>query len=97
MKIDPSETLLTGNWLFDAGQIKGDMPCERIHALIMSHLILLARDSSGWDSLYVDPADKRLWELTYPQSELHGSGPPQLRALTTTEARKKYDVDTSQL
>ena len=72
------------------GRVVADETCQRINELTTSHLKELGRDSSGWDVLYRDPDDGRLWELTYPQSELQGGGPPQLRCLTTDEAKKKY-------
>ncbi len=90
MKIAPSETLLTGQWLKSEGRIIADETCERIDELIRSHLTELGLDSGGWDALYRDPDDGRLWERTYPQSELHGGGPPQLRCLFPDQARRKY-------
>jgi hypothetical protein len=90
--IAPSEMLLIGKWLSCNGRIVGDETCERIIELVRSHLSEVERDASGWDVLYRDPKDERLWELTYPQSELHGGGPPQLRCLTLEEARTKYSV-----
>ena len=48
-------------------------------------------------ALYRDPNDNRLWELIYPQSEMHGGGPPELRNLTFNEARQKYDVGGHQI
>ena len=56
----------------------------------------LGGDASGWDVLFRDPTDGRLWELIYPQSEPHGGGPPQLRCLTADEARQKYGVHVVQ-
>ena len=90
MKIQPTETQLTGKWLSRDGRAVADETCERINELVRSHLRQLGRDASGWDVLYRDTDDGRLWELTYPQSELHGGGPPQLRCLAPDEARKKY-------
>jgi hypothetical protein len=91
MNIDPSETILSGNWIPDSrGRYIADDLCRRIDSLIHAHLKELGRDASGWDALYRDPDDGRLWELIYPHSELQGGGPPQLRCLTVDEARQKY-------
>lgn len=90
MDIKPSETVLTGQWILQGGRPVADDVCERILALTGSHLVKVGRDASGWNALYRDPNDGRYWELTYPQSELQGGGPPQLRCLTADEARQKY-------
>ena len=90
MKIEPTKTEFTGKWIFLDGRVVADETCQQINELVASHLQELGRDPSGWDALYRDPDDGRLWELTFPQSELHGGGPPQLRYLTLAEAKKKY-------
>lgn len=90
MKIQPTETQLTGKWLSRDGRVVADETCQRIDDLVKSHLKELGRDSSGWHALYRDPDDGRLWELMYPQGHLQGGGPPQLRCLTLDEAKKKY-------
>jgi hypothetical protein len=35
-----------------------------------------------------------LWELTYPQSYLHGGGPPALYKIDENEAHKKFDFQS---
>ena len=94
--IGPGERAITGKWLTSQGRTVADETCQRIVNLTQEHLVELGRDSSGWDALYRDPDDGRFWELTYPQSGLQGGGPPQLRCLSTIEARPKYGhvVDT---
>ncbi|MEZ0469087.1 Imm27 family immunity protein [Luteimonas salinilitoris] len=92
MKISPNETLITGRWIEHKGQLVGDDTCKRINELIRNYLHEIGRDPSGWDALYRDPQDARLWELIYPESELHGGGPPQLRCLTYGEAEEKYGL-----
>lgn len=95
MKIHPTETLITGKWISSNEPAAEDETCERINELLRSHLRQIGHDASGWDVLYRDPDDERFWELTYPESELHGGGPAQLRCLTLDEARKKYGAVVS--
>ena len=90
MKIEPNETQLTGKWLLSEGRVVADVICQRIEDLVRSHLKEVGRDASGWDVLYRDPIDGRLWELVYPKSELQGGGPPELHCLTMDEAKRKY-------
>ena len=91
------EIEITGRLLLSQGRVVGDNACDRIADLTKNYLIELGRDSSGWDALYRDPSDGRFWEMIYPQSEMQGGGPPQLRFLSTDEARRKYGdvVDVS--
>jgi hypothetical protein len=90
MKIAANETILTGRWATLEGRVVADGTSERVQELIRSHLRELGRDASGWEALYRDPEDGRFWELTYPLSDAHGGGPPQLRCITGDQARKKY-------
>jgi hypothetical protein len=90
MNIDPSEKVLTGKWIQQGGRIVADSVSDRIFALTKSHLIEVGKNSSGWNILYRDPGDGRLWELTYPQGDLHGGGPPHLNCITAADAGRKY-------
>jgi hypothetical protein len=92
MNIKPSETVITGQWILQDGRPVADEDCTRIATLTKSHLVEVGRDPSGWNTLYRDPTDGRYWELVYPQGELHGGGPPELRYLTVEEASQKYAV-----
>jgi hypothetical protein len=87
-----SETILTGQWILQDGEPVADDVSKRIIALTKSYLLEVGRDASGWDTLYRDPTDGRFWELTYPQSDLHGGGPPQLQYLPAHEAVQKYGI-----
>ena len=89
MSISRSETLIKGRWYSEKGRLVADKECERINRLISSYLQKIATDPSGWGSLYKDPEDGRYWELTYPQSELHGGGRPNLGKL----ASRKHEKD----
>ena len=95
MKLKPEETVLTGRWLFHGGVNRADFACERIEWLTKNELQRLANSPQwgDWEILFVDPTDGRYWELTYPQGELQGGGPPQLQVLSKTDAQKKYPLD----
>jgi hypothetical protein len=84
------ETNLVGAWQMKRDKVVADSTCARIEWLVSNHLVQLGADSSGWDELYRDPGDGRLWELTWPQSEMHGGGPPRLTCIATEAARGKY-------
>lgn len=86
----PNEQAITGAWIASGPRVVGDAACERIRALMESHLQKVAIAQNGWETLYRDPDDLRLWEHTYPQSEMHGGGPPELRVIELDAARLKY-------
>jgi len=90
VKLTPQDTDLVGTWQMKHDKLVADSTCNRIEWLISEHLVRIASDFSGWDELYRDPDDDRLWELTWPQSKLHGGGPPRLTCLTNQAARDKY-------
>ena len=90
--IGPTEIEIRGRLTIVGGKVEPDGNCRRIDQLIENELNEIARDASGWDVLYVDPSDGRRWELIYPESHLHGGGPPMLRYLTKEEAQNKYGI-----
>lgn len=93
LQLLPQETLLVGRWFEKNGQVVADETCKRIDALIASYLEQVAMSAYGaWEVLYRDPSDGRYWERTYPQGDLHGGGPPQLKYITFEEAKAKYQV-----
>ena len=85
-----AESLLIGGWLDVEGRLKGDKVTERIHWLVAGRLEALATDSSGFESLFRDRRDGRLWECSYPHGERHAGGPPRLCVITEDAARGKY-------
>jgi hypothetical protein len=93
MNLRFDETDLVGKWLVDGTRTVADQICERIQYLTEKSLERLAvsRMYGAWETLFRDPKDARLWERTYPQGEMHGGGPPRLRAISEQEAREKYD------
>ncbi len=96
MKLRPEETVLVGAWVEKGGTVRSDAVAERIKYLIDSELEFVAdgEEYGAWETLYRDPQDNRLWERTYPQSGMHGGGPPLLRYLSESEARSKYKFGT---
>jgi hypothetical protein len=95
-ELQPSETDLVGRWVSANGKVSGDETTQRIQHLITDRLKRVAATSGGWDVLYQDPRDGRYWELTYPDSGMHGGGPPRLAWLSSEQARQKYGdtIDT---
>ena len=93
LALKSDETDLVGAWVKDEGRIVGDAVEMRIDWLISCALqkIAVNRVSGGWETLYRDPRDERYWELTYPQGEMHGGGPKQLKNLPTATVLAKYN------
>ena len=88
--LGPEETHLVGSWITLREVTDGDATTKRIESLVRDRLIRVGVTADGWDTLYRDPADGRLWELIYPQSELHGGGPPSLVVIAVSDAAQKY-------
>jgi len=91
--LGPDERAVIGRWIVVDGRVGGDLQCERIERLTDGILTFVAPSSDGWECLFRDPSDGRLWERTYPQSEMHGGGPPTLRLISPEEARRRYPLD----
>ena len=88
----PHETDLTGNWVEIGVKVRGDAVCDRI-ASLTGGILDIVQDhlrSGGWVRLYRDKADGRYWERSYPQSELHGGGPPRLRCISDDAVEREY-------
>lgn len=88
----PQEELLIGRWVAVPAGVEPDETAKRIDLLIERFLVRVAIDASGWNGLYRDPADGRLWEATYPESPLHGGGPPKLECVSREYATDKYAI-----
>lgn len=88
--LQPTDSDLMGQWLDTGSRMEGDAVWARIEWLTAERLERLAVDPTGGDTLFRDPRDGRLWELTHPFGEMHGGGPPRLAVLTPAEAARKY-------
>jgi Immunity protein 27 len=93
-ELAPGEVRLQGS--LSAG-ITGDPDDveSRIRWLASARLHPLASAAAGWDWLFRDPHDGRLWEQTYPLGSLHGPGPRQLALINAEVAREKYGTVTA--
>jgi hypothetical protein len=97
-RLQPHETVLTGvsllkrRWWLARPRVVHDEVSARIHWLTLEVLEQLASspESGGWETLFRDPGDGRLWERTYPHSERHGGGPAQLLVVDPAFAERKY-------
>jgi hypothetical protein len=89
-ELQANELELVGSVILENGRTRNDAVAERIKWLIRNKLKKLSVTSGGWETLYVDPVDGRYWELSYPQSEVHGGGPQKLTILSPEKAKTKY-------
>lgn len=92
MGIGSDEIEVIGSWVIINGRMTEDETCHRISSLIKTELQYVTTTKDGWEKLYRDPRDNRLWELTYPQSETQGGGPQALRLISPEKAQEKYEV-----
>ena len=93
MKIKSTENKISGSWNFSDGKMIEDENCRRIKFLTSEVLNEIAEDESGWWTLYVNKEDNSYWELTFPQNETHGGGPPELsRVLYGNELNERYYI-----
>jgi hypothetical protein len=92
MNLEPGERVLVGRWLGQSSRAERDPTCVRIEYLTECVLQKLgfSKEGGAWETLFRDPADGRLWERTYPESEYHGGGPPMLIVIDHATAMKKY-------
>jgi hypothetical protein len=92
MELQPTETYLKGDWVFEDGSMKADEVTKRIQWLITHSLNRVGNDKTGWKILYQDVGDGRYWEYTYEQSQMNGGGPPSLIFITDEDVELKYGL-----
>lgn len=88
--LERHEADLAGRWTVNENRTEADDTCKRIEWLTAEKLQKVAGDPSGWNVLYLDTADGRYWELTFPQSHMQGGGPPRLTHLPQEEVMLRY-------
>jgi len=85
----PNEVI--GKWIVDpSGRIVGDRAENQIWEVVRNHLTRMGDRESGWTILYRDPSDDSFWELTFPQSEMHGGGPAKLTRIASEQVPQLY-------
>ena len=78
----PNPPDLTDQWVIRGGQTSSEGDAAAIDELLSSELAQIAVPDGGWRRLYRHRTTGRLWELSYPHSEMHGGGPRRLRELS---------------
>ena len=91
--INNKENKIIGSWEVKKGKVVKDDNCERINILVDEHLTFISDDESGWKKLYQDPKDSRYWELTFPESDVYGGGPPKLTVRSLTSIITDYNLN----
>ena len=91
-KPNDSETSLVGSWIEEKGSVIQDSVCERIQWLTDCYFKQISVDGDNWSALYKNPDDNSYWELTYPQSHMHGGGPPILECISKVNAYERYKM-----
>ncbi len=66
--------------------------CALIKEKLTNALIQVAISTDGWTTLYKEKNSDVYWELTYPQSEMHGGGPAQLESFNYDKIKNKYNL-----
>jgi hypothetical protein len=73
-----TESIIVGKWSFKNGKVLKDDNCLLIEEMIKNQFEEVGKSSDGWDIIYQDKNSGDFWKLTYPESHLHGGGPPKL-------------------
>ncbi len=54
--------------------------------------IKVTTNDSGWEILYKEKSSNKYWELTYPNSEVHGGGEPLVSPVAIEDVKLKFNV-----
>ena len=76
----PSEDL-RDIWHLEDGKVAARGDAAAIDEMLATKLEEVRTDEGGWVVIFRHRDTNQLWELSYPQSELHGGGPRRLRRI----------------
>ena len=82
--------IIKGNWLVVDEKIVGDSICEIIENMIANNLDEVGNREGGWITLFKEKTTGKFWERTFPESNMHGGGPPQLELLSKNDIKERY-------
>ena len=68
-------------WVSEDGKMIARGDAAAIDDMLGTKLEKIRSDASGWLVVYRHRETNQLWELSYPQSEMHGGGPRRLRLI----------------
>jgi hypothetical protein len=87
MQLLENEIELKGAWHEEGSGVVANEVCVRIQWLVENSFKEIA--SLNWETVYQDINDSRFWLLTYPQSNMHGGGPPSINIITNSQVKEK--------
>jgi hypothetical protein len=68
-------------WVSEDGKMVARGDAAAIDDMLGTKLEKVRPDESGWLVVFRHRETNQLWELSYPQSEMHGGGPRRLRLI----------------
>ena len=86
MELLPSENKIVGAWIEKGSEIVSDEAGNRIKWLVKNSFTKIT--TLNWQIIYKDKNDGRYWLLDYPQSHMHGGGPPRIECISKEAASK---------
>ena len=81
---------LVGAWLRQGKAVVRDAVCLTIEDLVQNRFRRVATREGGWTVLFQDPEDGLYWELSYPDGQMHGGGPPKLSPIEKRDVSERY-------
>jgi hypothetical protein len=57
------------------------------------NLVQVVVDDVNWKVLHRNPATGQYWKEFFPQSEMHGGGPPVFVKISEEEAKREFKIE----